>query len=245
MIDDQELLFAWSGTPGTSFGAHIWNGGKAVLNQHIFKILFNSNLIDRVFLKHAINQTLDEQIGKAHGGVGLRHVTKGKFEDTALGLPPLPEQRRIVENADGLTARTARARKELNRVPTLIARYKQRLLALAFSGELTAGWRRANPDQEVNHGPSGRAVSLDDRERGVWESDALPDGWRWVTFDSAFKDVTDSKRKIQTKEYQDEGPFPVVDQGMAKIAGYTDREDMVQLADPPYVVFGDHTRCAK
>jgi hypothetical protein len=22
-----ELLFAWSGTPGTSFGAHIWNGG--------------------------------------------------------------------------------------------------------------------------------------------------------------------------------------------------------------------------
>jgi type I restriction enzyme, S subunit len=142
LIDDQELLFAWSGTPGTSFGAHIWNGGKAVLNQHIFKILFNSDLIDRVFLKHAINQTLEEQIGKAHGGVGLRHVTKGKFEDTELGLPPLPEQRRIVAKVDGLTARTARARGELNRIPTLIARYKQRLLALAFSGELTAGWRK-------------------------------------------------------------------------------------------------------
>lgn len=58
-----------------------------------------------------------------------------------VALPPLAEQRRIVAKVDGLTARTARARKELDRIPTLIARYKQRLLALAFSGELTAGWR--------------------------------------------------------------------------------------------------------
>src|SRR5713226_5217896 len=36
-LDDGDLLFAWSGTPGTSFGAHIWRGGKAWLNQHIFK----------------------------------------------------------------------------------------------------------------------------------------------------------------------------------------------------------------
>lgn len=58
-----------------------------------------------------------------------------------VALPPFPEQGRIVAKVDGLTARTARARKELDRIPTLIARYKQRLLALAFSGELTADWR--------------------------------------------------------------------------------------------------------
>src|SRR5205814_5082952 len=34
LIDAGELLFAWSGTPGTSFGAHIWRGQTAVLNQH-------------------------------------------------------------------------------------------------------------------------------------------------------------------------------------------------------------------
>src|SRR5260221_11447671 len=34
-INDGDLLFAWSGTPGTSFGAHIWHGGGAWLNQHI------------------------------------------------------------------------------------------------------------------------------------------------------------------------------------------------------------------
>ena len=40
-----------------------------------------------------------------------------------------------------MTARTARARKELDRLPTLIARYKSAVLALAFSGKLTQDWR--------------------------------------------------------------------------------------------------------
>lgn len=58
-----------------------------------------------------------------------------------IALPPLLEQRRIVAKVDGITARSARARKELNRIPVLIARYKQRLLALAAGGDLTRGWR--------------------------------------------------------------------------------------------------------
>ena len=37
LIDTGDFLISWSGTPGTSFGAHIWDRGPAVLNQHIFK----------------------------------------------------------------------------------------------------------------------------------------------------------------------------------------------------------------
>ena len=75
-------------------------------------------------------------------GNNINNLRSSDLVAIKLPLPPLPEQRRIVAKVDGLTARTARARKELDRIPTLIARYKQRLLALAFSGELTAGWRR-------------------------------------------------------------------------------------------------------
>ena len=32
LIDTGDLLISWSGTPGTSFGAHIWDRGPAVLN---------------------------------------------------------------------------------------------------------------------------------------------------------------------------------------------------------------------
>jgi type I restriction enzyme S subunit len=93
---------------------------------------FDRSSIDRSFLRYAINQTLDEQIAKAHGGVGLRHVTKGMFEDTTIALPPLPEQRRIVAKIDSLSSKSKRAREQLDRVPRLVEKYKQAVLTVAF-----------------------------------------------------------------------------------------------------------------
>ncbi len=70
------------------------------------------------------------------GAVGQQRVPADWLKEHTIPLAPTTEQGRIVKKLDGLTARTSRARKELDRIPTLIARYKQRLLALAFSGEL-------------------------------------------------------------------------------------------------------------
>ncbi|MEO6402522.1 MAG: restriction endonuclease subunit S, partial [Vicinamibacteria bacterium] len=38
-VERGDLLFAWSGTAGTSFGARVWGGASGVLNQHIFKVI--------------------------------------------------------------------------------------------------------------------------------------------------------------------------------------------------------------
>jgi type I restriction enzyme, S subunit len=62
LLNNGDLLFAWSGTPGTSFGAHIWRGGKAWLNQHIFKVMFDETEFDKRFLRLAVNQNLNEYI---------------------------------------------------------------------------------------------------------------------------------------------------------------------------------------
>jgi type I restriction enzyme, S subunit len=133
IVEPNELLFAWSGTPGTSFGAHIWSGPKAILNQHIFRMRFDEKCIDKSFFKGAINSKLEELIGEAHGGVGLAHVTKGRFERTEIALPPLAEQRRIVAKLDTLTAGLTRARAELDRVPRLAKRFCQAALAEMYS----------------------------------------------------------------------------------------------------------------
>jgi len=91
------------------------------------------------WLMHAINSPVARStIQSEAGGTTRQRVAGGKLKQLRLPVPPLPEQRRIVAKVDGLIARTARARKELDRIPALIARYKQRVLALAFSGELTA-----------------------------------------------------------------------------------------------------------
>jgi type I restriction enzyme S subunit len=136
-----ELLFAWSGTPGTSFGAHVWRGADAVLNQHIFRVDFNPDLVEKRFFRHAINQKLAELIDVAHGGVGLRHVTKGVFESTEISLPPLAEQKRIADKLDTLLARVDACREHLDHVPAILKRFRQSVLAAATSGELTREWR--------------------------------------------------------------------------------------------------------
>jgi len=120
LIGDGAFLISWSGTPGTSFGAFIWNRGPAVLNQHIFRCDFRNKAFDANFLRLAINGRLDEMIAKAHGGVGLQHITKGKLEALLIALPPLVEQHRIVAKVDKLMAlcerlEKARAEREATR----------------------------------------------------------------------------------------------------------------------------------
>lgn len=53
------------------------------------------------------------------------------------------------------------------------------------------------------------------------------------------------ENQILSAEIQPVGRFPVVDQGQALIAGYSDAEERVIREDLPLVIFGDHTRCLK
>ncbi|MEH3119952.1 MAG: restriction endonuclease subunit S [Methylorubrum populi] len=149
IVEDGDLLFAWSGTPGTSFGAHIWRGPTAVLNQHIFNIRVSPDHIDRDFLRLAINQTLDEQIAKAHGGAGLRHVTRKAFEETEIALPPLTEQRRIVERVRSLEERVALGQAGLDEALRSVGGARTALLQGVYALTLLPVERRARYGDEV------------------------------------------------------------------------------------------------
>lgn len=99
-INKGDLLFSWSGSRGTSFGAHIWNNQPGILNQHIFKVEFKENLLKH-YLYYALNKSVEEVEQNLHGGVGLVHITKGNLEDIKIPLPPLDKQREIVEEIEG------------------------------------------------------------------------------------------------------------------------------------------------
>ena len=95
IVNKGELLFSWSGSRGTSFGAHIWQGGRAVLNQHIFKVEFDCEVAVKEYLCNALNRAVAEVEQNLHGGVGLVHITKGNLERIKIPLPSLESQRAV------------------------------------------------------------------------------------------------------------------------------------------------------
>lgn len=95
-VSNGDILLAWSGTPGTSFGAHIWRRGRGVLNQHIFRLDIDRKRIIPEWAVTCINYQLHRLIRQAHGGVGLQHVTKPMVQALQMPLPPLSAQRRMI-----------------------------------------------------------------------------------------------------------------------------------------------------
>ena len=73
----------------------------------------------------------------------------------------------------------------------------------------------------------------------------VPKNWCWIHLPDSFDNVTDSKKKLATKEYLEDGEYPIIDQGQDFIGGYTDDADMIYDGELPIVIFGDHTRCIK
>ena len=118
-INSGDLLFSWSGTPGTSFGAFFWNRGKGFLNQHIFRVDVKEELVDKHYLRYALNSLIVKIIDQAHGGVGLKHITKAKLEEVQIPLPSLAEQRRIasiLDQADELRQKRQQAIEKLDQL---------------------------------------------------------------------------------------------------------------------------------
>jgi type I restriction enzyme S subunit len=77
------------------------------------------------------------------GAVGQQRVPKQYVLDSQVPLAPLPEQKRIADKLDALLARVDACRGRLDRVPGILKRFRQSVLAAATSGELTREWRVA------------------------------------------------------------------------------------------------------
>lgn len=77
-----DLLFAWS----ASFGPKIWDGEKVIYHYHIWKIVENSELIDRKFLYYFLLNSVKGMMASTHGSIML-HLTKEFMERLPVHLP--------------------------------------------------------------------------------------------------------------------------------------------------------------
>lgn len=96
LVDYGQLLFAWSGSRGTSFGPHVWMGGRALLNYHTWKVVVNERVVEKEFFLYALRQLTGFIEDRAHGASALVHTQKWEMEKFPILIPSsLPEQRAI------------------------------------------------------------------------------------------------------------------------------------------------------
>lgn len=74
----------------------------------------------------------------------------------------------------------------------------------------------------------------------------LPDGWVIKLLDECIeKEIPANKLKIPQNGFQVEGKYPIIDQGVEYIAGFTDDSSKIYKGELPVIIFGDHTRIFK
>lgn len=114
-INDGDVLISWS----ASLGVYIWNRGKALLNQHIFKVIFDKTAIDKKYFVYAVKYKLEEMISKTHGAT-MKHIIKRDFDETLIPYPSEGVQKEIASNLDRVSGVIESQEKELRLLDELI-----------------------------------------------------------------------------------------------------------------------------
>jgi len=132
LVEPGQILFAWAGVKGVSFGPKIWAGSTGVLNQHIYKIHENKN-IDKRWLYWALVDVTRKIETSAHGfKTSLLHVRKDDITGQVIGLPSLREQQAISLALDSWTIAVSKTEEALEAKREHKRALMQRLLTGKF-----------------------------------------------------------------------------------------------------------------
>lgn len=157
---------------------------------------------------------IDEWCKKNTNAGGLLSVNMDSFKKLTIPYPPsLSEQRKIAECFVSLDKQIDFTKKKLEKLKEHKKGLMQRLFP--YNGKTMPDIRFPEFYDEV--------------------------AWTITKNDCVIKTITPPK-KLSSSEYKVNGKYPIVDQSINFIAGYSDDETaVVHNEDNDYVVFGDHT----
>jgi type I restriction enzyme S subunit len=195
IVSNGDLLVGMDG----DFLCYEWKGGQAVLNQRVCKLIPNESLLLKRFLFYGINGYL-EAIQNATSSVTVKHLSSIDLGKIPFPIPPLPEQHRIVAKLDSLMEKVESNKQRLEKIPQLLKRFRQSVLAAAVSGRLTEEWRMENLCIENAESilQKIRKSRQNQKNRKLADientnENTLPDGWKWCQLDEIAHLVTDGK----------------------------------------------------
>ena len=195
-IHRDDILVARAGSVGVSYRI------KDVPYDAVFaSYLIRFNALEGVesqYIEHYLkSDNYWRSILEFTAGIAVPNVNASKLASLEIPLPPLNEQRRIVAKLEKLLDKVGACQQQLEKIPIILKRFRQAVLAAACSGLLTADWREKNPKAEsVKRVGDGDPPSDFD----------LPSTWNWLLSSRAFGFVTSGSRGW-ARYYSDKGPM--------------------------------------
>ena len=115
-IKKGDLLISWS----ASIGIYEWDKEDAWLNQHIFKVVFDKDVvIDKKYFQYAVGNALQKVSGLVHGST-MKHLTKGVFDGIQVPLYSIGNQQEIVQRLETIQRSIELAEREKQQLDALV-----------------------------------------------------------------------------------------------------------------------------
>jgi type I restriction enzyme, S subunit len=184
----------------------------ARVNQHVCIIRPLKGIEAGFLARYLASPTMQSFIAGENYGVTRQALTKEMIENINIPLPSVSEQLRIVDRLDNLLAKSKRAREELSRIPRLVERYKQAVLAAAFRGELTSEdasrWPVVSLGEVIADINAGKNIRCEERppktsERGIVKVSSVS----WGSFDPLAAKTPDSQASLDVRSLIRTGDF--------------------------------------
>lgn len=126
LVKAGDILFSWSAT----LMAMVWNDENGWLNQHIFKVIPETNIC-REFLLQSIKNTIDEFSNLTTGST-MKHIQRGKLDQVLIKVPDVSLMKKYDLISNPIREQILSLSKKIN----LLQESRDRLLPKLMSGEI-------------------------------------------------------------------------------------------------------------
>lgn len=139
-VEDGDLFVCEGGEPGR---CSVWRGGDNVFvyQKALHRFRSHGGMVPELLMYRLRHVAETGALAEVFTGTTIKHLTRESLARFKVPVPPLPEQNRIADKLGALLARVEACRGRLDRVPGILKRLRQSVLAAATNGELTREWR--------------------------------------------------------------------------------------------------------
>ena len=167
-VKPSDIIVSCAGTVGETYIIPN-NAEKGIINQALMKISLKDDIEKTYYLQY-FDYFLKEESKEKSKGTAIKNIPPFKvFKEFPFPLPPLNEQKRIVEKLDFLFDKTKKAKEIIEEIKIDIENRKISILDRAFKGTLTSKWRNENKVSDVKE----LLKSINDEKIKKWEEECL------------------------------------------------------------------------